>query len=934
MDSKVVFKKTARLAVTAGLAASMTLGSFPVAVFADAAAEPAPKSATEQEAPKADVAPAEEQEAPKAEAAPAEGKAIEGEKAQATAVATIGGTSYTSLEEAFKAAEDGDTVTLTAALADQKVTVPQGTAKITVTAESGVTFTNSMRINADNITVTGMHFELSPARKGVLQNVIVSGAKNVTIKGNTFVIAAGKPENVSQDEDWQPSSVWLESGANNTNVTGNNFTLGQVWNQSSVGVNLVGNKDKPVKDTTISSNTIVTGPKFGDGASGSMSFVIGNGNENTNPSAFGIQTVNLKSNTFNGGAIKAKSYFAGFSDANNVIAEANTLNNAAYGMYNTSYKGQSDINTWDSKNNVYNDVTLNNFRVADQNGKEYVTIGDAIAASATEAKLLTDQSANVTIPAAKTVTLDLNGHKLTNKVEEGETPTHTITNNGTLTVKDSVGGGVVDNVSHQKAALSNAEGAKAVLDGGTFKRSQEKGVVSVDADGKVTSQDHGGNTYYTIDNQGDLTINDGTKVQLLLEGIKDRENEIAGYSSIIRNGEGNKLAKLTINGGTITGGKYIKNSVNAELTVNGGTIKGQRAAVLNYNVATITGGTFTTQDNGTPVIWNYPYSKEDVATGALTITGGTFTATDKQYVLTQSSAGNATANGSITISGGSFDGSFNITGKPDVAISGGSYTVAPDDKYLDPNAGLVKDPVTGEIIVKEPELLLKNAKVTYDIVKGELKAADAIALVGAAVDVNPNDYQVTADASSLEALNTAIKAGKTGDYELQFMAAKKGAKAKAADAKLIKTATVTLTSSAVEPAPEPVEKFTVTFVDNFNKTSDKVSVEKGKAVAKPADPAFDGWKFEGWFTDAAAKSAYDFSAPVTGDMTLYAGYSKSGVPTETEPEETQKPVEKKSDGKALPQTGDDSALPMVAAAGAGAVAIAAGAVAMKRRKQE
>ena len=60
MDSKVVFKRTAHLAVTAGLAASMTLGSFPLAVFADAT-EPEQKPAVEQETPKAEEVAAEEQ---------------------------------------------------------------------------------------------------------------------------------------------------------------------------------------------------------------------------------------------------------------------------------------------------------------------------------------------------------------------------------------------------------------------------------------------------------------------------------------------------------------------------------------------------------------------------------------------------------------------------------------------------------------------------------------------------------------------------------------------------------------------------------------------------------------------------------------------------------------------------------------------------------
>lgn len=42
------------------------------------------------------------------------------------------------------------------------------------------------------------------------------------------------------------------------------------------------------------------------------------------------------------------------------------------------------------------------------------------------------------------------------------------------------------------------------------------------------------------------------------------------------------------------------------------------------------------------------------------------------------------------------------------------------------------------------------------------------------------------------------------------------------------------------------EQITVEFVDNFNETKSSTEVKKGEAVAKPADPTYDGWTFEGW----------------------------------------------------------------------------------------
>ena len=56
-------------------------------------------------------------------------------------------------------------------------------------------------------------------------------------------------------------------------------------------------------------------------------------------------------------------------------------------------------------------------------------------------------------------------------------------------------------------------------------------------------------------------------------------------------------------------------------------------------------------------------------------------------------------------------------------------------------------------------------------------------------------------------------------------------------------------------------------------------IEKGKTAAKPADPVDnDGWTFGGWYTDEACTSAYDFTTPVTTDITLYAKWRKIYVP--------------------------------------------------------
>ena len=73
------------------------------------------------------------------------------------------------------------------------------------------------------------------------------------------------------------------------------------------------------------------------------------------------------------------------------------------------------------------------------------------------------------------------------------------------------------------------------------------------------------------------------------------------------------------------------------------------------------------------------------------------------------------------------------------------------------------------------------------------------------------------------------------------------------------------------------ERKTVTFVDRLGETTtQKVAV--GSTVKKPADPTHAGYTFLGWFTDAACKNAYSFSAPIENDLTLYAGWQEKAAP--------------------------------------------------------
>ncbi|WP_382389243.1 InlB B-repeat-containing protein [Leucobacter albus] len=70
-----------------------------------------------------------------------------------------------------------------------------------------------------------------------------------------------------------------------------------------------------------------------------------------------------------------------------------------------------------------------------------------------------------------------------------------------------------------------------------------------------------------------------------------------------------------------------------------------------------------------------------------------------------------------------------------------------------------------------------------------------------------------------------------------------------------------------------ISTYSVTFDTDEGNTIAPVTVEHGDRATAPADPTRDGYTFTGWYTDAAATDAYDFDAPVTWDVTLYAGWA-------------------------------------------------------------
>ncbi|MBS7331962.1 MAG: S-layer homology domain-containing protein, partial [Eubacteriales bacterium] len=86
--------------------------------------------------------------------------------------------------------------------------------------------------------------------------------------------------------------------------------------------------------------------------------------------------------------------------------------------------------------------------------------------------------------------------------------------------------------------------------------------------------------------------------------------------------------------------------------------------------------------------------------------------------------------------------------------------------------------------------------------------------------------------------------------------------------------------------------YTVTFETNGGNKIDSVKVSKNGTLSEPAVPTKDGYTFDGWYTDKALKTAYDFSAKVTKNFTLYAKWTEKQNESDkpTEPVEPTEPT--------------------------------------------
>ena len=607
-----------------------------------------------------------------------------------TAVAKVGNDKYETLQAAVNAAiTENSTVTLLKDVTED-ITIPTGVTAMldlsgkTLTNKAGkhtITVENGGKLNISDSVGTGVVDNTSHGKAAIYNK------GEVTLNGGTF-------ERSAEKGTYSPYS----DGGNSWYTIAN---YGTMEINTGVTVENAGGYSSMIRnggDVTADCNLTIEGGNFAGGVNtvknDSFGVLTINGGNFSNTAQYVIMNWNkaeITAGTFQ--ALDTASAVL-FTSANG--ADDNTVGKLT--ISGGEFKHASDtqemiVDHYDESNSGAAAVTGGRFdadiskyipsdyvqsadgtveklgesnAVAKVGDTYYKTLADAVtAADNATVTLLKDVTANVTIPADKTITLNLNGMTLTN-VDD-----HTILNNGNLTI---TGTGRVDNISHAKGALYNK--GTVVINGGTFDRSQENG---------MNKGESGQNSWYTIKNVGTMTINDGATVQ-----TAGNNAALGKFSSLVSNGyfntndyntnKGLEQPILTIDGGTFRGGlNTIKNDDRARLTINGGTFSNYyQAVVQNHNIAEITGGTFTAASDAnteTYGIYNCGCGA-DIDLGTLTVSGGTFTGAT--YAVAEVSSQNAIVN----ISGGQFAGTKaaiikSSTSNATIAISGGTFSSDP-----------------------------------------------------------------------------------------------------------------------------------------------------------------------------------------------------------------------------------------------------------------
>lgn len=350
---------------------------------------------------------------------------------------------------------------------------------------------------------------------------------------------------------------------------------------------------------------------------------------------------------------------------------------------------------------------------------------DAAGNTETTVALTGNVTESITVGSGQSIILDLKGYTLTNAAGS-----HTITNNGTLTIKDSSEGktGTVDNVTHAHAAIYN--NGTMTLEGGSYTRSAEK------------SSEPNRNSWYVIYNKGELTTYDGVVV-------KFSDTDRGTFSSLfVTTGSG---AKTTIDGGKFISGLIAFKVEEGTLDFNAGKVTGDDQAVQCWDTVNISGGDLT----GAICAWSYTENGSNSA-GKITISGDTTINGDVKAIQLYYNNTPAATSATIEIKGGYVFGDA-LTATKDYGESAASVTAK-----MEITGGTFKNDVSAYVQAGEEAKTIPIAKVKYASGTEFYAVGDYVSLEGEYAD-SGDTLTITQGNADLTNVPAGVIVNNTGD---------------------------------------------------------------------------------------------------------------------------------------------------------------------------
>ena len=557
----------------------------------------------------------------------------EGEMAEApavTKVAKVGDAEYATLAEAVENAKTGDTIVMTAATDISKTGLSIASDK-DITLDLNGYEVKAANTGAGNIKVYGKltlkdstdtsangegQGKITTVTKTYIRNqadqpIIYAVNGDFVMQSGLIDTATGITNNsangqfgVGVQNETANASVTIEGGKIKAGwyaVAGNGTLLNHDGNITVNGGILESTTDYTIYNPQKGTTTINGGVIYGQAGGISIkrgTLVVNDGTITSkgvgNTGSWGDGTGNL-----NNAAIQSKARYDTVTvlvKGGKVIAEGDavTIDTDAEHPATVAVTGgtfSSDISAYCEKNyyteqnedDTYTVKSMKDVAVAKTDDTYYKTLAEAVAAADNATvTLLKDVTANVTIPASKTITLDLNGKTLSGGKNNDKAA---LLNNGTVTIKDS-----------------------SATKTGTIKREDDANKT--------------GTSYYVIKNLGTMTIEQANVINNSGYKKTNPSGSMVG-SSLICNGDrkDDQETTLTINDGVFEQQNFlaVKNGAMGILNVNGGKFTSQHSAIQNWYKADIKGGEINGQ------LWTdaYTWEPDGVSAGETKISGTT-----------------------------------------------------------------------------------------------------------------------------------------------------------------------------------------------------------------------------------------------------------------------------------------------------------------------